>query len=379
MDFQLTDAQKAVQKLVANFAAQELAPGVMERDEHKIFDRKLWDRICEIGICGLPFAEQYGGSAAGYVSYVLACEEICKVDDAIGAGIAVSIGLFGGALNAFGTEEQKQKWLVPVITDKKIGAFALTEPSAGSDAALQQTVAKLDGSHYVMNGAKIFITNGGEADFYVIFAMTDKSKGIKGISAFLLEDGTPGFSYGKLEHKLGLHASATRELVFQDVRIPKENLLGAEGQGFKIAMQLLDGGRITVATQALGLSEAALAHAIKYTKERVQFGKPIAANQALQFMMADMATAIEASRALIYRAAWLKENNLPFAQEAAMAKLFSTDMAMNITTDAVQLFGGYGYTCEYPVERLMRNAKITQIYEGTNQIQRMVIAGNILK
>lgn len=371
--------QLAIQKLVRDFAIKEMEPGVRERDEQKYFDRTIYDRICELGICGLPYPAQYGGLDMGYVAYIIACEEISKVDDAIGVGVAVSIGLYGGAVYNFGTDEQKQKWLTPMIQDKKIGAFALTEPEAGSDAAMQQTGAVLDDSHYILNGTKIFITNGGEADYYVVFAMTDRSKGNKGISAFLLEKGTPGFTFGKKEHKMGIHCSATRELVFQDVKIPKENLLGQEGQGFKIAMACLDGGRIGVAAQALGIASAALGYAVKYTKERRQFGKPVAANQGIQWMLADMSTAIDASRELIYRAAFLKEQGKPVTNQAAMAKLFASDTAMRVATDAVQLFGGYGYTTEYPVERLMRNAKTTQIYEGTNQILRTVIAGSLLR
>jgi alkylation response protein AidB-like acyl-CoA dehydrogenase len=266
-----------------------------------------------------------------------------------------------------------------MIRDKKIGAFALTEPGAGSDAAMQQTNARKDGKNYILNGNKIFITNASAADYYIVFAMTDKSLGVKGISAFLLEKGTPGFTFGKIEHKMGLHSSITGELIFQDVVIPAANLLGQEGQGFKIAMSALDGGRITVAAQALGIAESALEHAIKYSKERVQFGKPISANQAIQFMLVDMAAAVEAARWMIYHAAWLKEAGKPFGREAAMAKLYATDTAMRVTTDAVQIFGGYGYIKEYPVERLMRNAKITQIYEGSNQIQRVVIAGSLLR
>lgn len=379
MEFKLTEKQLNVQKMVARFAHEEITPQAVLRDEGAIFDHKLYDRICELGICGLPFSEQYGGSNAGYLAYVLACEQICLADDALGCGVAVNIGLFGGALDTFGTEAQKQKWLAPVIQDKKIGAFALTEPNAGSDAAMQKSSARLVGDDYVLSGSKIFITSGGEADFYLVFAMTDRSQGLRGISAFLLQNGTAGFRFGRVEKKLGIHASTTRELIFQDVRIPKENLLGKEGDGFKIAMSTLDGGRITVAAQGLALAASAFNHASNYCKQRKQFNRPVAANQAIQFMLADMATAIEASRLLIYRAAWLKENKLPFGKEAAMAKLYATDTAMKVTIDAVQLFGGRGYLSDYPVERLMRNAKITQIYEGTNQIQRMVIASYILK
>ena len=255
----------------------------------------------------------------------------------------------------------------------------MTEPNAGTDAASQQTVAVREGDHYVLNGSKIFTTNGGEAEIYSVFAMTDKSKGVKGISAFIVEKGTPGFSFGKKEVKMGIRSSVQREVIMENCRVPVANLLGKEGDGFKIAMSTLDGGRIGVAAQALGIAQGALEHAIKYSKERVQFGKPIASNQAIAFMLADMATKVEAARFLVYRAAYNKSNHLPYAKEAAMAKLFATDTAMSVTTDAVQIFGGYGYSREYPVERLMRDAKITQIYEGTNQVQRIVISGAILR
>jgi alkylation response protein AidB-like acyl-CoA dehydrogenase len=283
------------------------------------------------------------------------------------------------AIYAYGTEEQKKKYVTALCEGKMLGAFGLTEPNAGTDAAAQQTVAVLQGDHYILNGSKIFITNAGEADVYVVFAMTDKTKGVKGITAFILEKGMPGFTFGKKEHKMGIRSSQTMELIFQDVKVPVANILGKEGEGFKIAMTTLDGGRIGVAAQALGIAQAALDHAVKYAKERVQFGKPIAANQAIAFMLADMATKVDAARLLTYRAAYNKDRGLPYSKEAAMAKMFASDAAMSITTDAVQIFGGYGYSREYPVESLMRNAKITQIYEGTNQVQRMVVSGAILR
>jgi alkylation response protein AidB-like acyl-CoA dehydrogenase len=379
MNFELSSTQKAIQKLARDFAAKELAPSVAERDENDIFGRDLIDKAGTLGITGLPFPEEYGGGDADYVSYILAMEEVCKVDDGIGTALAVNTGLYGWPVCNYGTEEQKQKWLKPMLEKNKLAAFALTEPGAGSDAAMQQTVAVADGGYYVLNGSKIFITNAGDAELYLIFAMTDKSKGLKGISAFLAEKGTPGLDFGKTEHKMGIHTSLTREIIMQDMRIPKANLLGKEGEGFKIAMTTLDGGRISIAAQAVGIAQAAIDHAIKYTKERVQFGKPIASNQGLQWMLADMQTAVDAARLLTLRAADMKDRKEPFSKEAAMAKLFAGDTAMWVTTDAVQLFGGYGFTKEYPVERLMRNAKITQIYEGTNQVQRMVIAGSILR
>jgi butyryl-CoA dehydrogenase len=379
MQFQLTEDQKMVQKLAREFAEKRLAPSVAERDEKEEFSRELFNELGEMGLTSICFPESYGGAAGDVLSYILAVEELCKADDGVGITLSATVSLCAWPIFAFGTEEQKQKYLVPLVEGEKLGAFGLTEPNAGTDAAAQQTVALLDGDDYILNGSKIFITNGGEAETYVVFAMTDKSRGTRGISAFIVEKGMEGFSFGKKERKMGIHTSITNELVFQNVRVPKENLLGKVGEGFKIAMNTLDGGRIGVAAQALGIAQGALDHAIKYSKERIQFGKPIAQNQALAFMMADMATKIDAARLLVYRAAYLKDQGLPYAKEAAMAKLYASDIAMEVTTDAVQIFGGYGYIKEYPVERLMRNAKITQIYEGTNQVQRMVISGAILK
>ena len=379
MLFELTEDQKMTQKLVREFAEKQVAPSVAERDEHSEFSRELFDAMGEMGLTGICFPEQYGGADGDVLSYILAVEELSKVDDGIGITLSATVSLCAWPIFAFGTEEQKQKYLSPLLEGSKMGAFGLTEPNAGTDAASQQTVAVLEGDHYVINGSKIFITNAGEAETYVIFAMTDKSKGVKGISAFIIEKGMPGFTFGKKEHKMGINTSITMELVFQELKVPKENLLGKEGDGFKIAMATLDGGRIGVAAQALGIAQAALDHAVKYSKERVQFGKPIASNQAIAFMLADMATKVDAARLLVYRAAYLKDKGLPYSKEAAMAKLYASDAAMAVTTDAVQIFGGYGYSREYPVERLMRNAKITQIYEGTNQVQRMVISGALLR
>ncbi|QDR83249.1 acyl-CoA dehydrogenase [Sporomusa termitida] len=379
MIFELTEDQKMTQKLVREFAEKQVAPSVAERDEAAIFSRELYDALGEMGLTGICFPEQFGGADGDVLSYILAVEELSRVDDGIGITLSATVSLCAWPIYAFGSEEQKQKYLAPLLEGTKLGAFGLTEPNAGTDAAAQQTIAVLEGDNYVLNGSKIFITNAGEAETYVVFAMTDKSKGVKGISAFILEKGMPGFTFGKKEHKMGIHTSMTMELVFQDVKVPKANLLGKEGDGFKIAMATLDGGRIGVAAQALGLAQAALDHAVKYSKERVQFGKPIASNQAIAFMLADMATKVDAARLLVYRAAYLKDKGLPYAKEAAMAKLYASDAAMAVTTDAVQIFGGYGYSREYPVERLMRNAKITQIYEGTNQVQRIVISSAILR
>ena len=378
MNFEFSDEQQAIQKLVREFAEKEIAPTVQERDEKAEFSREIFDKIGELGLCGIFFPEEYGGSDGSYLSYILANEELSKVDDAVAAGYASSISLCAWPIWKFGTEEQKKKYLTPLAEGTKLGAFGLTEPNAGSDAARQQSTAVRKGDHYILNGSKIFITNGGEADIYVVFAMTDKTKGTKGISAFILEKGMEGFSFGKEEQKMGIHASKTRELIFQDVKVPVENLLGEEGKGFKIAMQGLDGGRIGVAAQGLGIAGAALEAAIKYSKEREQFGKPVCKFQSISFMLADMATKLDAARLLVYRAAALKEQGKPCTKESCMAKLYATDAAMSIATDAVQILGGYGYIREYPVERLMRDAKITQIYEGTNQIQRLVIANKTL-
>lgn len=379
MNFEFSDEQQAIQKLVREFAEKEIAPTVQERDEKAEFSREIFDKIGELGLCGIFFPEEYGGSDGSYVSYILANEELSKVDDAVAAGYASSISLCAWPIWKFGTEEQKKKYLTPLAEGTKLGAFGLTEPNAGSDAARQQSTAVRKGDHYILNGSKIFITNGGEADIYVVFAMTDKTKGTKGISAFILEKGMEGFTFGKEEQKMGIHASKTRELIFQDVKVPVENLLGEEGKGFKIAMQGLDGGRIGVAAQGLGIAGAALEAAIKYSKEREQFGKPVCKFQSISFMLADMATKLDAARLLVYRAGALKEQGKPCTKESCMAKLYATDAAMSIATDAVQILGGYGYIREYPVERLMRDAKITQIYEGTNQIQRLIISGQLLQ
>jgi alkylation response protein AidB-like acyl-CoA dehydrogenase len=379
MEFTLNEEQEAIQSLVKDFAQKKVAPGVHERDENHLFDRSLADAMGELGFNGLCFPEEYGGAGCDYLSYILAVEELSKVDDGIGVTLSATVSLGAWPIFAYGTEAQKQKYLRPIAEGQHMAAFGLTEPNAGTDAAAQQTTAVLESDYYVLNGSKIFITNGGEAETYIVFAMTDKAKGLKGISAFIVEKGTAGFSFGKKEEKLGIHSSVTMELVFQNVKIPKENLLGQEGSGFKIAMATLDGGRIGIAAQALGIAQGALDYAVRYAKERVQFGKPIAQNQAIAFMLADMATEIDAARLLTYRAAVLKDKGLPYSKEAAMAKLYASDAAMKVTTDAVQIFGGYGYSREYPVERLMRNAKITQIYEGTNQVQRMVVSGALLR
>ena len=379
MNFKLTEEQLQIQKMVKDFSVQELEPSVHDRDQASKFDRNLYNKMADQGFTGIYFEEKYGGAEMDYTSYILAIEEMSKVDDGMAISLSATVSLCAAPIHEYGTEEQKAKYLTPLAEGSKMGAFGLTEPNAGTDAGGQQTVAVLEGDHYVLNGSKIFITNGSEAEINIIFAMTDKSRGARGITAFIVEKGTPGFSIGAKEDKLGIRTSITTELIFQDCKIPVENRLGKEGEGFKIAMKTLDGGRIGVAAQALGIATAALDHAIRYSKERQQFGKPISAFQAISFMMADMAMKIDAARLLVYRAAWLKETGQEYGTEAAMAKCFASDVAMEVTTDAIQIFGGYGYFKEYPVERLMRNAKITQIYEGTNQVQRMVISGAILR
>ena len=379
MSFELSEDQKMMQKVAREFAEKEVAPGAVERDEHDAFSRPLYDAMVGLGLSGICFPEAYGGADGDVLSYILAIEEICRADAGIGISLSATVSLCAWPIFAYGTEEQKQKYLKPLAEGVKMGAFGLTEPAAGTDAASQQSVAVLNGDHYILNGSKIFITNGGEAETYIVFAMTDKSKGVKGITAFILSKDTPGFTFGKKEHKMGIRSSQTMELIFQDVKVPVADRLGKEGEGFKIAMSTLDGGRIGVAAQALGIAQAALDAAVKYSKERVQFGKPICAQQAIGFMLADMATKVDAARLLIYRAAALKDAGKPYSKEAAMAKCYASDIAMEVATDAVQIFGGYGYSREYPVERLMRDAKITQIYEGTNQAQRLVISGALLR
>ncbi|TCS83762.1 acyl-CoA dehydrogenase [Tepidibacillus fermentans] len=379
MNFRLTEEQEMFRKMVRDFAENEVAPTAALRDEQELFDRGIFEKMAELGLTGIPWPEKYGGAEADFISYVIAVEELSRVDASVGVTLSAHISLASWPIYKFGNEEQKIKYLKPLATGEKLGAFAITENGAGSDAANIKTTAVKDGDDYIINGSKIFTTNGMVADTYIVFAVTDKEKKHKGISAFILEKGMEGFSFGKKEKKMGIRASTTVELHFDNVRVPKENLLGEEGQGFKIAMMTLDGGRNGIAAQALGIAQGALDEALNYAKERVQFGKPIAAQQGIQFKLADMATKIETSRLLTYQAAWLEDNGLPYGKQSAMAKLMASDTAMEVTTEAVQIFGGYGYTRDYPVERMMRDAKITQIYEGTNEIQRLVIANYLLK
>ncbi|MFZ5632253.1 MAG: acyl-CoA dehydrogenase [Bacillota bacterium] len=379
MIFKLTEEQDLLKKTVRDFAESEITPKAGEMDEKEEYDLSLWSKMAEMGLTGIPYPEDYEGAGMDNLSYAIAVEELSRVCASSGVLVSAHTSLCAWPIYAFGTEEQKKKYLAPLCNGEKIGAMGLTEPAAGSDAGAIKTTAVKEGNEYVLNGTKIFITNAFLAETYVVFASTDRSKAHRGISAFIVEKGTPGFTFGKKEHKMGIRASATYELVFENCRIPAENLLGEEGQGFKIVMMTLDGGRIGIAAQALGIAQGAYEQALNYSKVREQFGKPISANQGLQWMLADMATQIEAARLLVYRAAYLKDTKQTYSKEAAMAKLFASETAMMVTTKAVQIFGGYGYTREYPVERMMRDAKITEIYEGTSEVQRIVIAANILK
>lgn len=379
MNFQLTEEHQQLRDMIRDFAVNEVAPTAAERDEEERFDREIFDKMAELGLTGIPWPEEYGGAGFDYLAYCIAVEELSRVCASTGVTLSAHTSLAGWPVYKFGTEEQKQKYLRPMAEGKKIGAYGLTEPGSGSDAGGMRTYAVEDGDAYVLNGSKIFITNGGIADIYVVFAVTDPELGAKGTTAFIVEADFPGFSVGKKEQKLGIRSSPTTEIIFDNCRVPKENILGEVGQGFIIAMKTLDGGRNGIAAQAVGIAQGALDAAADYAKERVQFGKPIALQQGVGFKLADMATAVEASRLLTYQAAWLETNDLPYGQASAMAKLMAGDTAMKVTTDAVQVFGGYGYTKDYPVERFMRDAKITQIYEGTQEIQRLVISRNLTK
>ncbi|HFK1487309.1 acyl-CoA dehydrogenase AcdA [Bacillus cereus] len=379
MHFKLSEEHEMIRKMVRDFAKNEVAPTAAERDEEERFDRELFDQMAELGLTGIPWPEEYGGIGSDYLAYVIAIEELSRVCASTGVTLSAHTSLAGWPIFKFGTEEQKQKFLRPMAEGKKIGAYGLTEPGSGSDAGGMKTIAKRDGNHYILNGSKIFITNGGIADIYVVFALTDPESKQRGTSAFIVESDTPGFSVGKKESKLGIRSSPTTEIMFEDCRIPVENLLGGEGQGFKVAMQTLDGGRNGIAAQAVGIAQGALDASVEYARERHQFGKPIAAQQGIGFKLADMATDVEAARLLTYQAAWLESEGLPYGKESAMSKVFAGDAAMKVTTEAVQVFGGYGYTKDYPVERYMRDAKITQIYEGTQEIQRLVISRMLTK
>ncbi|BCL60524.1 acyl-CoA dehydrogenase [Desulfomarina profundi] len=381
MNFELTEEQSLIKSMVREFAEAEVAPTAKERDEEEKFDRQLmFDKLGELGLTGIVFPEEYGGAGADYISYSIAVEELSRVDASTGVTLSAHLSLAANPIYLFGSEEQKQTFLVPMASGEKMGAFGLTEPSAGSDAGGTKTTAVKKGDKWILNGTKIFITNGGEAEVYVVLARTDKeAEKHHGISAFIVEKGTPGFSFGKKEQKLGIRSSPTMELIFENCEIPAENLLGEEGHGFKIAMKTLDGGRIGIASQAIGIAQGALDAALEYAKERKQFDTPIARFQGVQFQLADMATQIEAARLLVYNAAYKASNGLSYSQASAMAKLMASETAMKVTTQAVQILGGYGYTRDFPVERMMRDAKITEIYEGTSEIQRLVIGTNLTR
>ena len=383
MDFTLSKEHEMARTLFRDFAEKEVKPLAQEVDETETFPRGTVEKMAKLGFLGIPIPKEYGGQGCDPLTYAMCVEELSKVCGTTGVIVSAHTSLCCDPILTYGTEEQKQKYLVPLAKGEKLGAFGLTEPGAGTDAQGQQTKAVLDGDEWVLNGSKIFITNGKEADVYVIIAVTGtvekRGRMQKEISAFIVEKGTPGFTFGTKEKKMGIRGSATYELIFTDCRIPKENLLGAEGKGFGIAMHTLDGGRIGIAAQALGLAEGALENTIAYVKERKQFGRAIGAFQNTQFQIADMATKVEAAQLLVYKAAMAKATQKVYSVEAAKAKLYAAEVAMEVTTKAVQLHGGYGYTREYDVERMMRDAKITEIYEGTSEVQRMVISGALLK
>ena len=377
MNFNLSKEHQMLQKMMSEFTEKEVKPIASETDRTCQYPKDTVNKLFDLGVMGMNVPREYGGAGADSLASAIAVEELSKQCASTGDILATHNGLCCAPIVEHGTEEQKKKYLPMLTSGRHVGAFALTEPNAGSDASKGQTEAKLEGDHYVLNGSKLFITNGYVADILVVFAMTDKSKGTRGISAFIVESSFPGFSVGKHEEKMGLHGSPTAEIVFTDCIVPKENLLGEEGKGFKIAMQTLDGGRIGIAAQALGIAEGALDEAKSYVKNRIQFGQAISKFQNTQFRLADMELGCEVGRLLTYKAAFYKDQGIPYTKQAAMAKLFTSEHAMQTTTKALQLFGGYGYTKDYPIERMMRDAKITEIYEGTSEIQRIVIAGQM--
>ncbi len=379
MDFNISKQEELFLQMIREFTENEIKPIAAEIDEQERFPVETVEKMGKLGIMGIPIPVEYGGQGSTNQIYSMAVEEISRVCGTTGVVVSAHTSLCADPIMNFGTEEQKQKYLPKLASGEWVGAFGLTEPNAGTDAAMQQTTAEDAGDKWILNGSKIFITNAEYAHVYVIIAMTDKSQGTKGISAFIVEKGTPGFAIGKKEKKLGIRGSSTCELIFENCEIPKENLLGKLGKGFSLAMKTLDGGRIGIAAQALGIAQGAMDETVKYTKERKQFGKAIAKFQNTQFQLADMETKVQAARLLVRSAAFKKDQKLPFSVDAAMAKLFAAETAMEVTTKAIQYHGGYGYTREYPVERMFRDAKITEIYEGTSEVQRMVIAGNLLK
>lgn len=379
MNFNLTEEQQLIQQSAHEFALEHVAPLAAELDKTGRYPEETIKKLAALDFMGMPYPEEYGGAGADYLTYILVVEELSKYCASTGIIYSAHCSLAAWPIFKWGSEELKQKYLVPMCKGEKLGAFALTEPGAGTDAAAGQCTAVLDGDQYVLNGTKCFITNGGVAEVYIIFALTDPSLGTKGISAFVVDRGLPGFEIGKHEDKMGIRGSQTTELIFKNCHVPKANLIGKEGKGFGIAMGTLDGGRIGVAAQALGIAQAALEEAIQFAKERVQFHKPIATKQAIQWMLADMETRIQAARLLTYQAAVVKDQGQVFSKEAAMAKLFASETADYVCNKAIQIHGGYGYIKDFKVERLYRDAKICTLYEGTNEVQRMVIAGNLLR
>ena len=379
MDFSFTDEQQQLRKSIREFAEGEIAPHVMEWDEVSHFPVEIMPKLAEMGLLGILFPEEYGGAGLGYIEYVIAIEELSRVDGSVGIIVAAHNSLCSNHIFKFGSETQKQKYLSPLVQGKKIGAWSLTEPEAGSDAGGTRTTARREGDHWVINGAKTFTTNGHYADVCVAMAVTDKSKAAHGISAFIIEKGTPGFKPGKKENKLGLRASDTSEVIFSDCRVPQENLLGDEGEGFTGSLKILDGGRISIAALALGMAQGALDAAIKYAKQRKQFGQPISEFQAIQFKLADMATEVEAARLLVCQAAWLADkNSARFTRESSMAKLFASEVAVRVANECVQIHGGYGFIKDYPAEKFYRDVKLCTIGEGTSEIQKLVIARQLL-
>ena len=379
MDFKFNEEEQSILDMLHDFCLKEVKPKAAEIDDQERFPEETWHKLAEMGMMGIAMPEEYGGAGLSYVTYIGACEEFARHCATTSVMFSAHGSLCCWPISEYGTDEQKKKFLTPLAAGEKLGAFALTEPGAGTDAAMQKTTAVDKGDHWLLNGSKVFITNAGYASTFVIFAMTDKSAGTKGISAFIVEKDFPGFSVGTHEKKMGIRASSTCELVLNDVKVPKENLLGEVGQGFKIAMQTLDGGRIGIGAQALGIAQAAIDEAVEYTKQRVQFGKPISDFQYTRFRLAEMQTKVDAARLLIYRAAQAKQDHEPYSHFAAMGKLYASEAANDVARVALQMAGGYGYTREYPFERLMRDAKITEIYEGTSEVQRMVISNWMLR
>ncbi|MFD1036888.1 acyl-CoA dehydrogenase [Virgibacillus byunsanensis] len=379
MNMHFSEEQEMMRKMVRDFAQKEVSPEIERIEQEDRFPKEIIQKMGELGLMGIPIPEEYGGAGMDYTSYIIAIHEVSKVSATLGVILSVHTSVGTNPILYFGNDQQKKQYLPKLATGEYLGAFAVTEPGAGSDVANMKTTAKRDGDNYILNGSKVFITNGGAADTYITFARTGEEKGAAGVSAFIIEKDTPGFVIGKKERKMGLHGSSTVQLSFDQCVVPKEQLLGTEGDGFRIAMANLNVGRIGIAAQSLGIGEAALEHAVSYAKEREQFGKPIASNQGIAFKLADMATEVEAAKLLVYNVASMVEHNIPCGKEASMAKMYASKTAMKTAIEAVQVYGGYGYTEDYPVERFFRDAKVTEIYEGTNEIQHIVIAKNLLR